>query len=95
MSFSFFLGVVPDMVTIGKPMGNGHPISAVVTTQEIAERYKKVIGEDAMQLVSIVPYLTNPEFSYYLPCIRALELCSLLKYDNASVPWKSSVTGRG
>jgi 4-aminobutyrate aminotransferase-like enzyme/Ser/Thr protein kinase RdoA (MazF antagonist) len=29
--------VVPDIVTMGKPMGNGHPIAAVVTRPEIAE----------------------------------------------------------
>jgi len=29
-------GVVPDIVTLGKPMGNGHPIGAVITTPEIA-----------------------------------------------------------
>ncbi|MDD5150045.1 MAG: aminotransferase class III-fold pyridoxal phosphate-dependent enzyme [Flavobacterium sp.] len=33
--------VLPDIVTLGKPMGNGHPISAVVTTQEIADAYRK------------------------------------------------------
>lgn len=32
-------GVAPDMVIIGKPMGNGHPIGAVVTTSEIAESF--------------------------------------------------------
>ncbi len=32
-------GVVPDIVTLGKPMGNGHPIGAVVTTPEIAESF--------------------------------------------------------
>uniref|UniRef100_A0AAR2IWV4 5-phosphohydroxy-L-lysine phospho-lyase n=1 Tax=Pygocentrus nattereri TaxID=42514 RepID=A0AAR2IWV4_PYGNA len=26
----------PDIVTMGKPMGNGHPLSCVVTTEEIA-----------------------------------------------------------
>ena len=31
--------VVPDIVTLGKPMGNGHPIGAVVTTREIAETF--------------------------------------------------------
>ncbi len=31
--------VIPDMVVIGKPMGNGHPIAAVVTTAEIADRF--------------------------------------------------------
>ena len=29
-------GVVPDIVTMGKPIGNGHPMGAVVTTPEIA-----------------------------------------------------------
>ena len=29
-------GVVPDIVTLGKPMGNGHPVAAVVTTRAIA-----------------------------------------------------------
>ena len=31
--------VVPDIVTLGKPMGNGHPLSAVVTTPEIVEKF--------------------------------------------------------
>ena len=31
--------VVPDMVILGKPMANGHPIGAVVTTSEIAESF--------------------------------------------------------
>ena len=31
--------VVPDIVTMGKPLGNGHPIGAVVTTQEIAASF--------------------------------------------------------
>ncbi len=32
-------GVVPDIVTMGKPMGNGHPLGAVVTTPEIAAAF--------------------------------------------------------
>ena len=31
--------VVPDIVTIGKPMGAGHPVAAVVTTPEIAAAF--------------------------------------------------------
>ena len=31
--------VVPDLVILGKPMGNGHPIGAVVTTSEIAHSF--------------------------------------------------------
>ena len=32
-------GVVPDFVTMGKPMGNGHPLAGVVTTQEKVDRF--------------------------------------------------------
>ncbi len=32
--------VVPDIVTIGKPIGNGHPLGVVVTTQAIADAFK-------------------------------------------------------
>lgn len=32
-------GVVPDIVTLGKPMGNGHPLAGVVTTRAIAEAF--------------------------------------------------------
>lgn len=31
--------VIPDIVTIGKPLGNGHPIAAVACTQEVAEKF--------------------------------------------------------
>jgi 4-aminobutyrate aminotransferase-like enzyme len=32
-------GVIPDIVTLGKPIGNGHPLAAVVTTPEIAASF--------------------------------------------------------
>ena len=31
--------VVPDIVTLGKPIGNGHPLGAVITTRKIAETF--------------------------------------------------------
>ncbi len=31
--------IIPDIVILGKPMGNGHPIGAIVTTTEIAEAF--------------------------------------------------------
>ncbi len=39
-----FDDVIPDIVTLGKPMGNGHPIAAVVTRPEIAEALAKESG---------------------------------------------------
>ncbi len=32
-------GVVPDIVTMGKPIGNGHPMAAVVTTREVSDAF--------------------------------------------------------
>jgi 4-aminobutyrate aminotransferase-like enzyme/Ser/Thr protein kinase RdoA (MazF antagonist) len=33
------LGITPDFVALGKPMGSGHPISALVTRREIADEF--------------------------------------------------------
>ncbi|MCE2612242.1 aminotransferase class III-fold pyridoxal phosphate-dependent enzyme [Flavobacteriaceae bacterium D16] len=33
--------VVPDIVILGKPMGNGHPIGAVITTTSIAKQFEE------------------------------------------------------
>ena len=37
-------GVVPDIVTLGKPMGNGHPVSGVVARADLVDQF----GEWAM-----------------------------------------------
>jgi 4-aminobutyrate aminotransferase-like enzyme len=31
--------VVPDLVTLGKPLGNGHPLAGVIVGREIADRF--------------------------------------------------------
>ncbi|MGB5698603.1 aminotransferase class III-fold pyridoxal phosphate-dependent enzyme [Muriicola sp.] len=33
--------VIPDIVIIGKPMGNGHPMGAVVTTEEVMNSFEQ------------------------------------------------------
>ena len=33
------VGMHPDLVTLGKPMGNGHPMAAVVTSEELLEEF--------------------------------------------------------
>jgi 4-aminobutyrate aminotransferase-like enzyme len=34
-------GLTPDFVTLGKPMGNGYPIAAVVTRSDLVDRFAK------------------------------------------------------
>jgi 4-aminobutyrate aminotransferase-like enzyme len=36
------LGFAPDIVTLGKPMANGHPVAAVVTRPEVLETFQDV-----------------------------------------------------
>lgn len=33
------VGIEPDLVTLGKPMGNGHPIGGVVTSERVLEEF--------------------------------------------------------
>jgi 4-aminobutyrate aminotransferase-like enzyme/Ser/Thr protein kinase RdoA (MazF antagonist) len=32
-------GITPDLVTLGKPMGNGYPVAAVIARRDIVERF--------------------------------------------------------
>ncbi|MCF6316031.1 MAG: aminotransferase class III-fold pyridoxal phosphate-dependent enzyme [Marinosulfonomonas sp.] len=36
------LGFAPDIVTVGKPMANGHPVAAVLTRAEVLEAFQDV-----------------------------------------------------
>ena len=36
-----FIGIEPDIVTIGKPMANGHPVGAVITSNKNMETFRK------------------------------------------------------
>lgn len=35
------MGIVPDIVTLGKPMGNGHPIGGVIANAELVAAFRK------------------------------------------------------
>ena len=38
------IGVQPDVVTIGKPMANGHPVAAVIARSEITTAFREAFG---------------------------------------------------
>ncbi len=38
------IGLVPDVVTLGKPMGNGHPVAAVVARAQITAAFREAFG---------------------------------------------------
>ena len=50
--------VVPDIVVLGKSIGNGHPMAAVFTTKEIASSLRRwngsVLQEGILYLAQLV-----------------------------------------
>ena len=48
-------GVCPDMVTLGKPMGNGHPVGGLVTTKSTAQKFAAA----GIEYFNTVSYLFN------------------------------------
>tara|TARA_R110001592_G_scaffold363372_1_gene685944 strand:- start:42803 stop:44122 length:1320 start_codon:yes stop_codon:yes gene_type:complete len=63
-------GEVPDIVTMGKPMGNGHPIAAVVARADLIESF----GEWAMYFNT---FGGNP-----VSCAAALAVLDVLEQEN-------------
>lgn len=59
--------VLPDIVTIGKPMGNGHPVAAVVTTEAVARSFEAT-GIQYFNTVSTIWLLF-----YYFTLINAVK----------------------
>ena len=62
-------GIIPDIVTMGKPMGNGHPLAAVVTTREIADAF-----DNGMEYFNT--FGGNP-----VSCAIGLEVLTILQED--------------
>jgi ethanolamine-phosphate phospho-lyase len=52
--------IVPDIVTVGKPMGNGHPVAAVITTLEIAQSFK----ENGIEYFNTVSTASTNQFNF-------------------------------
>ncbi|MDX1781010.1 MAG: aminotransferase class III-fold pyridoxal phosphate-dependent enzyme [Thalassovita sp.] len=63
-------GVTPDIVTMGKPMGNGMPLSAVVTTDEIYQSFRKD------------NYLFSSTGGNPVSCAAGLAVLDVLERDN-------------
>ncbi len=62
--------VVPDMVVLGKPMGNGHPLGALVTTRKIVEEFS-----NGMEFFSTFGGST-------LSCVVGHELLNIMEDEN-------------
>lgn len=74
---------IPDIVTMGKPIGNGHPIACVATTKEIAEAFAAT-GVEYFNTVSKLPKLSFSTGIYVLISdIHAVVLIILITHSSA------------
>ncbi len=71
-------GVVPDILTLGKPMGSGHPLGAVITTREIADAFNH--GMDGFNITGNISGNTfggNP-----LSCVIGNAVLDVIEQEN-------------
>jgi len=72
------MGVVPDVMTLGKPMGNGHPVGGVVTRAEILKtfrggyRYFNTFGGNPVSCAAAMAVLEEIEDKQLLANSRAV-----------------------
>lgn len=60
--------VLPDIVTIGKPMGNGHPVAAVITTEAVARSFEatgiQYFNTVSVNNLNVYTFVGDPIFDY-------------------------------
>ena len=96
--------VVPDLVTLGKPLGNGHPLGAVVATAEVArafeatgmEYFSSLGGNPASAAVglAVLEVIEEEEFQAHAAGVGT-RLLAGLKDLRAAHPSVGDVRGRG
>jgi len=96
-------GVHPDVVTLGKPMGNGHPIAAVVSRAELVDRmaarttFFSTFGGNPVACAAALAVLDVIEDEGLIAHAAAVgeELRSALRDLAARHPVVADVRGRG
>ena len=97
-------GVVPDIVTLGKPMGNGHPIAAVITTEKIASvfnngmEYFNSFGGNPVSCAvgkAVLEVIEQEKLQQNALYVGNYFLNKLLKIKNKNKKYISEVRGRG
>ena len=96
--------VIPDIVTLGKPMGNGHPIAAVITTKEIAKvfnngmEYFNSFGGNPVSCAvgnAVLDVIHEEKLQSHANKVGKYFLSKLLKIKNKFPNLISEVRGRG
>ena len=97
------LGIVPDFVTLGKPMGNGHPVAAVITRREFLEDFAEetvvfsTFGGNPVSAAAALAVLDVLEDERVLPRVAAAgaALRAAVREATRDVPGVGDVRGMG
>ncbi|MBL3569828.1 aminotransferase class III-fold pyridoxal phosphate-dependent enzyme [Rhodovulum sp. BSW8] len=95
------LGFAPDVVTLGKPMANGHPVGAVVTRPEImaafrgAFGYFNTFGGNPVAMAAALATLEVIEEDGLMENARTVGAYALERLGALRHPWLAEVRGRG
>jgi 4-aminobutyrate aminotransferase-like enzyme/Ser/Thr protein kinase RdoA (MazF antagonist) len=99
-SFAHY-GVTPDIVTLGKPMGNGYPVAALITRKEIVERFPfagevfSTFGGNpvaAQAALAVLDVIEDERIVEHVGRVGALLLSALRERDDPEIV---EVRGRG
>ncbi|HEX7221733.1 MAG TPA: aminotransferase class III-fold pyridoxal phosphate-dependent enzyme [Candidatus Limnocylindrales bacterium] len=97
------LGITPDIVTLGKPMGNGHPVAALLTRRELAERlspdgeFFSTFGGNPVAMAAALAVLEVIDDEHVIENARGVGeyLAGRLRVVTASVPVVGEVRSVG
>ena len=96
-----WLGFQPDVVTLGKPMANGHPVGAVVTRKDIMSSFRSAFGYfntfggNPVSCAAATATLQVIEEENLVENARIIGKYSLERLKNISNPLIQDVRGNG
>lgn len=95
------VGFAPDIVTLGKPMGNGHPVAAVVTRPDVmaafreAFSYFNTFGGNPVSAAAASAVLDVIEGENLVQNARDVSDYAIAQMDLIDHPYKVNVRGTG
>jgi len=96
-----WLGVTPDVVTLGKPMGNGHPVAGVIATSEVmaafrtAFGYFNTFGGNPVSAAAALAVLDVIESEDLIPHAAAMGSHGINRLNGLSHPAITEIRGNG
>ena len=95
------IGLAPDIVTIGKPLANGHPVSAALTTPQTMKTFREAFeyfntfGGNPVSAAAALSVLAVLKDEDLMAHAAATGACALQRFQEIRHPWLADVRGAG